>query len=59
MAVNILITNIILLFKSKEAKKLFINFGIELVVMLLPILGSNWRYNHYEEQGTDTEAYRA
>ena len=55
LAVNILITNIILFFKSKEAKRLFINLGIELVVMLLPILGSNWRYNHYEEQGTDTE----
>ena len=55
LAVNILITNILLFFKSKEAKRLFINLGIELVVMLLPILFSNWTYNHYEEQGTDTE----
>ena len=55
LAVNILITNIILFFKSKEAKKLFISIGIELVVLLLPILGSNRMYNHYEEQGTDTE----
>ena len=55
LVVNILITNIILFFKSKEAKKLFISIGIELVVLLLPILGSNWMYNHYEEQGTDTE----
>ena len=55
LAVNILITNIILFFKSKEAKKLFISIGIELVVLLLPIIGSNWMYNHYEQQGTDTE----
>ena len=55
LAVNILITNIILFFKTKEAKRLFISIGVELVVVLLPILGSNWRYNHYEEQGTDTE----
>ncbi len=55
LAVNILITNIILFFKSKEAKKLFISIGIELVVLFLPIIVSNRMYNHYEEQGNDTE----
>ena len=55
LAVNLLITNIILFFKSKEAKKLFISIGIEALILLLPILLSNRMYNHYEEQGVDTE----
>ncbi len=55
LAVNILITNIILFFKSKETKKLFACIGIEAIVLLLPIIISNRMYNHYEEQGTDTE----
>lgn len=55
LAVNILITNIILLFKSKETKKLFACIGIEAIVLLLPIIISTRMYNHYDEQGTDTE----
>ena len=55
LAVNILITNIILFFKSKETKKLFACIGIEAIVLLLPIIISNRMYNHYVEQGTDTE----
>lgn len=55
LAVNILITNIILFFKSKETKKLFACIGIEAIILLLPIIISNRMYNHYEEQGTDTE----
>ena len=55
LAVNILITNIILFFKSKETKKLFTCIGIEAIVLLLPIIISTRMYNHYDEQGTDTE----
>ena len=55
LLVNILITNIILCFKTREARHLLINIGAEMVVVLLPILASKWVYNHYEEQGVDTE----
>lgn len=55
LAVNILITNIILFFKTKETKKLFACIGIEAIILLLPIIISNRMYNHYVEQGTDTE----
>lgn len=55
LAVNILITNIILFFKTKETKKLFACIGIEAIVLLLPIIISTRMYNHYDEQGTDTE----
>ncbi|MBR3492211.1 MAG: apolipoprotein N-acyltransferase [Bacteroidales bacterium] len=55
LAVNILITNIILFFKSKETKKLFACIGIEAFILLLPIIISTRMYNHYDEQGTDTE----
>ena len=55
LAVNLLITNIILFFKSKETKNIFISIVMEFVVLLLPIFCSNRMYNHYEEQGTDTE----
>ncbi len=55
LAVNILITNIILFFKTKETKKLFACIGIEAIVLLLPIIISTRMYNHYDEQGSDTE----
>ena len=55
LAINILITNIILFFKSKETKKLFACIGIEAFILLLPIIISTRMYNHYDEQGTDTE----
>ena len=55
LLVNILITNIILCFKTREARHLLINIGAEMVVVLLPILASKWVYNHYEDQGVDTE----
>ena len=55
LLVNIMITNIILHFKSKETKPLFINLGAEMVVLLVPILFSTHVYKHNEDQGTDTE----
>ena len=55
LLVNILIANIIQYFKSKETKALLIHIGIEVVVLLLPILFSVNIYKHYEDQGTDTE----
>lgn len=55
LLVNILITNIILCFKTREARHLLINIGAEMVVVLLPILASKWVYDHYEDQGVDTE----
>lgn len=55
LLVNILITNIILCFKMRETRHLLINIGAEMVVVLLPILASKWVYDHYEDQGVDTE----
>ncbi len=55
LAVNILITNIILLFKSKATKPLLINIGVEVAILLLPILISTSVYKHYEDQGEETE----
>ena len=55
LIVNILITNIILLFKARATKPLLINIGVELAVLLLPILISKRIYNHYEAQGENTE----
>ena len=55
LMVNILFANIIQFFKSRETKPILINIGVELIVMLLPILVSKNIYNHYEDQGTDTE----
>ena len=55
LLVNILITNIILYFKSKETKPLLINIGAEIVLLLVPILVSTHIYKRYEDQGKDTE----
>lgn len=55
LLVNILITNIILHFKSRETKPLLINISIEAVVLLVPIILGTHIYKHYEDQGTDTE----
>ena len=55
LLVNILITNIILHFKSREMKPLFINIGVEAVMLLVPITLSSHVYKHYEDQGEDTE----
>ena len=55
LIVNILIVNIIQFYKTKEAKSIFINIGIELIVVLVPIIISTHIYKHYEDQGTDTE----
>ena len=55
LIVNILITNIFLFFKSKATKPLLINIGVELVVLLLPILISTRMYKDYEDQGEETE----
>ena len=55
LLVNILITNIILCFKSKETKPLLINLFAEAAVLLVPIFISTHVYKHYEDQGTDTE----
>ena len=55
LIVNILITNIVLFFKTRATKPLIINIGAELMVLLLPILISTSMYKHYEEQGEDVE----
>ena len=55
LLVNILFTNILLCFKAKESKPLLINVCAELLVLLLPIIGSERVYKHYEDQGEDTE----
>ena len=55
LLVNILITNILLHFKSRETKPLLINIGVELVIVLLPILIGTNIYKHYEDQGEETE----
>ena len=55
LLVNILITNIIIHFKSKETKPLLINIGAEVVLLIGPILVSTYIYKHYEDQGKDTE----
>jgi apolipoprotein N-acyltransferase len=53
--VNILITNIILSAKEKNAKHTFINIGTAAAVLFLPILISKNVYEHYEDQGKDAE----
>ncbi len=55
LVVNVLITNIILLFKARLTKPLLINVAAELVVVLLPILVGKGIYKHYEDQGEDVE----
>ena len=55
LLVNILFANILLCFKAKASKPLLINVGVELLVLLLPIIGSERVYKHYEDQGEDTE----
>ena len=55
LLVNILIVNILQHFKSREAKPLMINIGVELVIVLLPILIGTNIYKHYEDQGEDVE----
>ena len=55
LLVNILITNIIQFFKSKETKKTLISIGLETVLLIVPIVISKQMYKHYEDQGTDTE----
>lgn len=55
LLVNILITNIIQFFKSKETKNIFISIVLETIILIVPILISKSMYRHYEDQGTDTE----
>jgi len=55
LLVNVLIVNIFQYFKSKETKPLLINIGVELVIILVPIIISTHIYKHYEDQGQDTE----
>ncbi len=55
LLINILFTNTIQFFKSKEAKPIFISIGLEAVLLILPIVISKSMYKHYEDQGTDTE----
>lgn len=55
LLVNILITNIIQFFKSKEAKNIFVSISLEAIILIVPILLSKSIYKHYEDQGTDTE----
>ena len=55
LLVNILFTNVLLYFRTKEKKPLLINISIELLVLLIPIIVSKSIYRHYEDQGTATE----
>ncbi|MBQ8957454.1 MAG: apolipoprotein N-acyltransferase [Bacteroidales bacterium] len=55
LLVNILVANILQYFKTKETKPLMLSIGLELIILLVPILVSKRVYNHYEEQGEDTE----
>ena len=55
LLVNILFANVLLHYKAKKSKPLLINVGVELLVLLLPIIGSERVYKHYEDQGEDTE----
>ena len=52
---NILIANILLFFRSKEAKPILISIGLEALILIVPIVVSKSVYKHYEEQGEDTE----
>ena len=52
---NILIANILLFFNSKEAKPIFISIGLEVLILVVPIVVSKSMYKHYEDQGEDTE----
>ena len=55
LLVNTLFANVIQFFKSREVKPLLINIGVEVAVVLLPILLGLSIYKHYEDQGKDTE----
>ena len=55
LLVNILITNIIQFFKSKKAKAILVSIGLEVLILLVPIIISTRVYKHYEDQGEDTE----
>ena len=52
---NILIANILLFFRSKEAKPILISIGLEALILIVPIIVSKSTYKHYEDQGVDTE----
>ena len=55
LLVNILIANIIQFFKLRKAKPIFVNIGLEALILLVPIIVSTRVYKHYEDQGEDTE----
>jgi len=55
LLINVLIANIFEFFASKQGKRAVWNLGIGAALLLLPIFISKSIYNHYEEQGTDTE----
>ena len=55
LLINVLIANIFEFFASKQGKHAVWNLGIGAALLLLPIFISKSIYNHYEEQGTDTE----
>ena len=55
LLINIMIVNTIQFFKGQQGKQAFINSGLGIAVLLLPIIMSRSVYKHYEEQGTDTE----
>ena len=55
LIVNILIANIIQFFKTKEAKPILVNIGLEALILLVPIIVSKQVYKHYKDQGEDTE----
>ena len=55
LLVNILIANVLQFFKSRKAKPIFISISLEAVILIVPIVISKSIYNHYEDQGIDTE----
>ena len=55
LLVNLLIVNTIQFFQSRQGKQAFVNGGIGVLILLLPIILGRKMYKHYEEQGTDTE----
>jgi apolipoprotein N-acyltransferase len=59
LLINILIYNILSLFfnpfKKENKKKIYGSAFAALLLLFIPILCSNVRYNHYEEKGKDVE----
>ena len=55
LLVNILITNVLTSSFEKNKKALRWNLGVAVALLACPLILSKGMYNHYEEQGDDTE----